>query len=93
MEFDIGGGGGGGGGGGRRGPLLPSTPPSPIRAAASDAALDDFGGSRGRAPLQDRLQAAPTYLRERAVDLREDARDRVHDIRVRDDDPWSVCVA
>lgn len=72
----------GGSSGGRRGPLLQSTPPSSVRAAVSDAALDDFGGS-GKAPLQERLQAAPTYLREKAVDLREDARDRVHDIRVR----------
>lgn len=82
MEFDSSNNSGGSGGSGRRGTLFPSAPPPPVRAAVSDTALDDFGGS-GRAPLQDRLQAAPTYLREKAVDLREDARYRVQDIRVR----------
>lgn len=62
---------------------MSSKPPSPVRAAVSDAALDDFGGG-GKVPLQERLQAAPTFLREKAVNLREDTRDRVHDIRVRD---------
>lgn len=78
MEFDSN---SGGSRNSRRGSLPPLTPPSPVRAAVSDTALDDFGGS-GKAPLQERLQAAPTYLREKAIDLREDARDRVHDIRV-----------
>lgn len=77
MEFD----GSSSVGSGRRDPLSSSTPRSQARNTVSDAALDDFGGS-GKAPLQERLQAAPVYLREKAVDLREDARDRVHDIRV-----------
>eukprot|EP00903_Cladosiphon_okamuranus_P007088 g6888.t1 len=79
MEFD--GSSNAGSRSGRRvGPTLPSTTPPPVHAAVSDAALDDFGGS-GRAPLQERLQAAPTYVREKVVDLREDARDRMQDIR------------
>lgn len=52
------------------------------RGVMTDTAIDEYGGAR-KAPLQERLQAAPSLLRERAVDLREDARDRVHDIRVR----------
>lgn len=41
------------------------------------------GGGGGKIPLQERLQAAPTLIREKAVDLREDVHDRVLDIRVR----------
>ncbi|CAM9633953.1 unnamed protein product, partial [Hapterophycus canaliculatus] len=76
MDFD--GGGSGASGRGRGTPLSSQVPFS--RAVMTEAAIDDFGESR-KAPLQERLQAAPSVLRERAVDLREDARDRVHDIR------------
>lgn len=73
---------GGLGGAWRTGGTSSSSPTSPgIHAAISDTVVDDFRGS-GKAPLQERLQAAPTFLREKAVDLREDARDRVQDIRV-----------
>ncbi|CAM9518229.1 unnamed protein product, partial [Scytosiphon promiscuus] len=77
VEFD--GGGGGVSGRGRRTPLTSPMPPI-SRGVVADTAIDDYRGGRNP-PLQERLQAAPSILRERAVDLREDARDRVHDIR------------
>lgn len=82
-EFDSSGSiSGGPGGAWRTGGTSSSPPISPgIHAAISDTVVDDFGGS-GKAPLQERLQAAPTFLREKAVDMREDARDRVQEIRV-----------
>lgn len=52
----------------------------PVRSASADAG-DVF--VRERMPLQERLQLAPSFLRERAIDLRDDVEDRVFDIRVR----------
>ncbi|CAM9641594.1 unnamed protein product [Ectocarpus sp. 12 AP-2014] len=72
--------GGLGGAWGTGGTSSPSPTSPGYHAAISDTVVDDFGGS-GKVPLQERLQAAPTFLRDKAVDLREDARDRVQDIR------------
>lgn len=86
MEFDSGG--GGASGRGRGTPLSPPMPPM-SRGVMTETAIDEYGTIR-RAPLQKRLQDAPIILRETAIDLREDARDRVHDIRVRFDHFASV---
>lgn len=78
-EFD----GGSGASLGARGTSSSSSPQPPaVRSAVSDTAIDGFGNN-GKPALQERLQAAPIFLREKAIDLREDARDRVLDIRVR----------
>lgn len=80
------------GGFGRGANRAPELPPPPIDSStdglgygspppAVSSPLD--GGNRVGA-LRDRLQETPTLVREKAVDLRDDVQDRVHDIRVRD---------